>query len=353
MPTSTLEVLLFSQNTNHLNILQDALGTLPVHIRFESQQVVLPALVEEDNYDIFICQADTLDAQLSQIIHKLRSKLPVLFIALITGQNEIPKTLPVHYLLPQETLDRPLEIKTHINNIFNLTRLHKRQADLSGMLLHDLRSPAQSIIGYIELLEQEVFGEVSEGQRQILLSALSLGDSIIELMEELGQVYQFEKNQFELLKLNTNLNQFLDETLRALWIQADRKNIKFIPKIAADLPEISIDTLAIQRVLNNLIHNAVKFSPENGAVQILVRALEQKEIEFRIIDSGPGLLDDQIPFVFNKFFRILDYKHKHKGQGLGLYICKLIVEAHGGAIEAENNPDGGTTFIFTLPILEP
>lgn len=350
MPASSLEVLLFSQNSQHINDLQKAFGSSPVHIRFESQSAVLPALVEEDNFDIFICQTETVDARISQIIHKLRAKLPVLFIALITGQSEIPKTLPVHYLLPLETLDRQDELRIHINNIFNLTNLHKRQADLSGMLLHDLRSPAQSIIGYIELLEQEVFGEVSEGQRQILLSALSLGDSIIELMEELGQVYQFEKNQFELLKLKVNLNQFMDETLRALWIQADRKNIKFIPKIAPDLPEISMDTLAIQRVLNNLIHNAVKFSPENGTVQISVQTLEEKEIEFRVIDSGPGLLDDQIPFVFNKFFRILDYKHKQKGQGLGLYICKLIIEAHSGTIEAENNPGGGTTFIFTLPI---
>ena len=352
MLLSTLDVLLFSQDTQYLNILQKSLAALPVHIRFESQPTVLPALVEEDSFDIFICQADTVDARLSQVIHKLRSKLPVLFIALITRQYDIPKTLPIHYLLPQDTLSSETELQVHINNIFNLTNLHKRQADLSGMLLHDLRSPAQSIIGYIELLEQEVFGEVSEGQRQILLSALSLGDSIVELMEELGQVYQFEKNQFELLKLKVNLNQFMDETLRALWIQADRKNIKFIPKIAADLPEVSADTLAIQRVLNNLIHNAIKFSPENGTVHITVQVLEQKEIEFRITDSGPGLLDDQIPFVFNKFFRILDYKHKQKGQGLGLYICKLIIEAHGGTIEAENNPNGGTTFIFTLPVME-
>ncbi len=352
MPVSTLEVLLFSQDVNYLNILQDTLSALPVHIRFESQATVLPALVEEDSYDIFICQSNRVDAQLSQVIHKLRSKLPVLFIALITGQKEVPKSFPVHYLLPEETLGREDELKIHIDNIFNLTNLHKRQADLSGMLLHDLRSPAQSIIGYIELLEQEVFGEVSEGQRQILLSALSLGDSIIELMEELGQVYQFEKNQFELLKLNINLNQFMDETLRALWIQADRKNIKFIPKIASGLPDVSMDQLAIQLVLNKMIHNAVKFSPENGTVQIIVKSREEKEIEFHIIDSGPGLLDDQIPFVFNKFYRILDYKHKQKGQGLGLYICKLIIEAHGGTIEAENNQDGGTTFIFTLPVLE-
>ena len=167
-------------------------------------------------------------------------------------------------------------------------------------------------------------------------------------MSELGQVYQFEKNEFELQKTTLDVKLLLDETLRALWVQADRKNIKFIPKIDSSLPELNADGMTIQRVLNNLVHNAIKFSPENSTVRIQVTAME-KEVEFRIIDSGPGLAEDQIPLIFNKFYRITDRKDWQKGQGLGLYICKLIIEAHQGKIRVENNPNIGTTFTFCLP----
>jgi len=350
VPNSTLDVLLYTTETNKADQLQHVLSLLPVRVRFEEQLSIVVNQLDEESYDIFICQTEQIDTQLSQVMQKLRDKLPLLFICLITEQSNIPKTLPVHYILPKSTFENDSALKTHIENIFNLTTMYKRQAELSGMLLHDLRSPAQSIIGYIELLEQKVFGDVNEGQRQILLSAVALGDSIIELMEELSQVYQFEKNQFELLKSKLDLKNLMEETLRALWVQADRKNIKFTSKIATELPVIVADNLAMQRLLNNLIYNAIKFSPENGTVRIEVQPFENNSVQFKIVDSGPGLPEDQVDQVFDKFFRIIDYKHKQKGQGLGLYICKLIAEAHGGTIKAENNIESGMTFTFTIPV---
>ncbi len=348
MYRDVIEVLLYTIDNSISDKINNILSTMPVHVQLEQQLDMLPARAAEDVFDLFICQVDLIDAHTIQILQALRNALPVMFVNLITEQTEFPDSLPIHYVLPKTTAQNENHLTTHLDNVLRLTMMHKKQAELSALLLHDLRSPTQSIIGYIELLEQEVFGEVNEGQRQILLSASNLGDSIIQLMGELGQVYQFEKNEFELQKSTLDVKLLLDETLRALWVQADRKNIKFIPKIDSSLPELNADGMTIQRVLNNLVHNAIKFSPENSTVRIQVTA-KKEELEFRIVDSGPGLAEDQIPLIFNKFYRITDRKDRQKGQGLGLYICKLIIEAHRGKIGVENNSDVGTTFIFWLP----
>ena len=180
-----------------------------------------------------------------------------------------------------------------------------------------------------------------EDAEKILLTHLDIHSQLL---------LAIEKNQFELLKSKLNLKELMEETLRALWVQADRKNIKFTSKIAPDLPGIVAYNFAMQRLLNNLIYNAIKFSPENGTVRIEVQPSDNNSVQFQIVDSGPGLPEEQVDQVFEKFFRIIDYKHKQKGQGLGLYICKLIAEAHGGTIKAENNIDSGMTFTFTIPL---
>lgn len=273
------------------------------------------------------------------------------------GRPENKPEFAFDFITSEQDLATKDQIRTYLSNVLNITKKQKSQVELSSMLLHDLRSPTQSILGYLELLEKEVFGEINEGQHQILNNAIALGDSIIDLMEELGQVYQFEKNQFELYKSKIHLRQLIDETLRTLWVQADRKNIKFVPQIVPDLPDIVADSHGLQRVLTNLLTNAIQYSPEKGTVRIVAKTKTypsgQKCIQFRIIDSGPGIPSDHLNSIFDKYYRIQDRKRKQKGHGLGLYISRLIVEAHNGQIGAYNNREGGSTLYFTLPLPEP
>ncbi len=352
MQKTTLEILLFAEDRDLAKIIYAAFAEWPVHIRPADELKRITELLDEDRFDLLIIQSWDLNPQIAQMLHYIEKNFPVLFINLITEQQEIPHSLPAHLITRQSSLNSESADSLFARNLYHLAADRKLQAELSAMLLHDIRSPAQSVFGYMELLEQEVFGEINEGQRQIILSALTLGDSIIDLMEELGEVYQFEKKAIDLFKVPLDLKQLLDETLRALWVQADRKNIKFMPKIAPRLPEVFADSTAIRRILNNLIQNAIKYSPDGGTVRISVEATESQTIEFKISDSGPGLPEDQIEQIFEKYFRISDYKHKQKGQGLGLYICKLIAESHGGSVRAANHPEGGSIFTFTLPALD-
>lgn len=350
MQQKALEVLLYPANDQDFDQLQPLLNYKLMNVRVEEQVGLLSELLQEENFDILVYHAKSVDVGVSRLLRQLQSTMPTLFIVVISDLAQLPAAMNVHYHIPESSLGDTKDLLLHLDNISRIASLHKRQAELSGMLLHDLRSPAQSIIGYFELLEQEVFGPVNEGQRQIMLSAMALGDSIIELMEELGQVYQFEKHQFELLRSRMDLRTIIDDVLRFHWPQADRKNIKFIRQIADQLPAVDADSMAVQRVFTNLLQNAIRYSPENSTVRIKAFADDEKMVELEISDSGPGIPEDQIDHIFDKYFRIIDYKNKQKGQGLGLYICRLIVEAHGGTIAARNNEEKGMTFRFSLPV---
>ncbi|MBD3226180.1 MAG: hypothetical protein GF313_15745 [Caldithrix sp.] len=262
--------------------------------------------------------------------------------------------LDLDFKLPDNFFKNHKLLYPFLSSIIKLASDQERQKELSSLLLHDLRSPMQSMISYMELIHNQVFGEINTGQKQILANVIALGDNITHLLESLGLTFQFEQNQLKLNKQETDLNDLLTRTLRNLWIQADKKEIKLIPEIPSKLPHLLIDPSAIERVLMNLITNAIQHSPQKSTVQLIVKPLKSKNkhqfIQFRIIDFGDGIPSESINKVFDRYFRLSDASRLQKGQGLGLYISKLIVKAHDGKIGVYNNRQGGSTFYFDLPM---
>lgn len=315
----------------------------------------IPELVkafQEDSYDILMIPVNGNAKKIEKIRKELADRLDsTMLIGVGKVSSEILQEIDI-CIFP-EFVENKMILETVFEGIIRLARREKNRSELSAMLLHDLRSPLQSIIGYLELLQNDVFGEMNEGQHRILSNALSLGDVTVNLLEELSQVFQYESKDFRVQKSRINIKDFIDDVLRALWIQADKKNIKFVPQVASNLPDVYADKLAIQRVLMNLLTNAITFSPENGLVRIDVMEVvtaHKPHILFQIIDTGPGIPSDRIDEIFDKYNRLKNKKAgRKKGFGLGLYVSKLIVEAHEGQIGIHNNREGGSTFHFTLP----
>lgn len=307
---------------------------------------------EGASYNLLICSLDSISGENGQLLKTfIRHSGPML--TCFIGDEAVADKLKCDFFIPYDKMNDFSVYRTFFDNIIKIAQKLRIQSELSSMLLHDLRSPAQSIIGYLELLEKEIFGEVNEGQKQILSNTIALGDRVIYLMEELSQVHQFENDEFELFKTRVHLREFIDDALRTLWIQADKKDIKIIPNIPHNLPDINADGQGLERVLINLLTNAIKYSPDKGTVRINVEASETSAhapmILFKIMDSGPGIPADQINYVFDKYYRVKGRQRRQKGFGLGLFISKLIIEAHGGQIGVYNNREGGSTFYFTLP----
>jgi two-component system sensor histidine kinase VicK len=148
----------------------------------------------------------------------------------------------------------------------------------------------------------------------------------------------------------TNLKELVDEVLMLVKTQADAKKRNILEKIGDDLPQISIDPLLVRQVYLNLITNAVKYTPEGGNIEISLHA-NDSEIISEIKDSGFGIPEKEKERVFDRFFRAANAVSREiKGNGLGLYLTKAVVEISGGKIWFDTAEDRGTTFYFTLPL---
>ncbi|MBN2425005.1 MAG: HAMP domain-containing histidine kinase [Calditrichaceae bacterium] len=353
MYLSKPNILLFSAGPSPekriLNVFNNAQFQLEtVH----SKEACLEAL-ENGQFDLFIFFAQKSVPHLTDFLNNIHSYSPTMLTCCL-GPFESSKNISMDFNLDYKVIKEGKYFDQYMRNMAFLAHKIQTQSDLSAILIHDLRSPTQSIINYLELLNNQVFGEMNEGQLRMIGNALKLGENLIHLLEELSLVHVFERKEFVLYKSPLNLKECLNRVLKSLWIQADKKEIKFVPQIPNVLPEITADGPRLERVLFNLITNAINYTPQRGVIRIIAETGESAKHEsgiiFRVIDSGPGIPEEELEYIFDKYYRVLGKVRKHKGFGLGLYICRLIVEAHDGRIGAVNNREGGSTFYFSLPV---
>ena len=206
-----------------------------------------------------------------------------------------------------------------------------------------------SLIGYLELLISGTFGKLEPGHRNILEKSIELGDETLDLLEELSDVYMFEQGAFTIDQQSVDLTSVTESVLRTVWVKADNKNIKISKKIPPELNYLLADEFQIQRLLLNVLMNAINYSPENSSILLEVQPFDDKSVRISVRDTGRGIPETELPQLFNKYYRFPKKKNR-KGHGLGLYISKVITEAHGGKIWAENEPKGGLAIHFTLPL---
>ena len=234
-----------------------------------------------------------------------------------------------------------------------LENVHQRdntQLELASMLLHDIRSPLNSLVGYLELLINGTFGKLPNGHINIVEKAIDMSDYALDLIEELSDVFKYEQKFFSIQKETINFSKMLDALLAIIWIKADQKNLKIKRSIPTDLPEISGDEFQIQRLTSNILTNAISHAPENSNLSIQVERYHKNFVRISVTDQGKGVPQDTLPHLFEKYYRLQKNPAFKSGQGLGLYICKIIAEAHGGEIWAENQEPTGLTIHFTLPL---
>lgn len=215
---------------------------------------------------------------------------------------------------------------------------------------HDLRSPLTVIQGHAELIgaaigEDPPLGiDVAESVEAILQGTKGMSDMIDALLD----TAYLESGQMRLKTEPVDLRSFVENYLRRSEIALDRERITF--HIPPGFPPVQADPLRLERILANLLTNAVKYSPPATPVRVEVRE-DGTQVRICVIDEGPGIDPGDMPHIFERFYRVKK-ERKGKGIGLGLYISRLLVEAHGGRIGVECGPGGGCIFSFTLPRVE-
>jgi signal transduction histidine kinase/CheY-like chemotaxis protein len=232
-----------------------------------------------------------------------------------------------------------------------LERANKLQADFSAMIAHDLRSPLVNVMGVVEVMIGGMFGAVTEEQKKWLLRLQANSRSLVDLVSDFLDVSKLESGYVDLNREVVNLAEIVEKSVENFRVIALDKKISIKGSIDPALPPIHADPRRLDQVLNNLISNAIKFTGEGGAVEVSAAPTDAATVNVQVRDNGDGIPAEEIGHIFDKYRQGGNVKHSSdKGTGLGLVICKMIVEAHGGSIWVESEVGKGSTFFVSLPL---
>jgi two-component system, OmpR family, phosphate regulon sensor histidine kinase PhoR len=235
-----------------------------------------------------------------------------------------------------------------MQDITYLKQIDRQKNEFVSTVSHDLRSPLTAILGYVDLLER--VGPINEQQREFVKRVQSSVQNITSLVNdllELGRIEAGLDSQNELVPLDG----ILRSTLENASVPISEKRLEVNLDQQTTFPELRGNSIRLRQMLDNLVGNAIKYSPEGG--QIWIEVEQQKgQLILRIEDTGPGIPPADQPHIFEKFYRASNVPKGVGGSGLGLSIVKSIVDSHHGRIWVESVLGQGTTFTVVLPIRE-
>jgi signal transduction histidine kinase len=229
--------------------------------------------------------------------------------------------------------------------------LEQARRDLIASVSHDLRTPLAAVRALIEAVADGVAAD-PETEARYLRSAQGEITHLSQLVEDLFELAQIDAGLLRLTLERASLHDLISDTLSSLQPQAERQGVQLVGEVAGDIDPVLISPPKLQRVLHNLLGNALRHTPSDGT--ILLRALRDgKFVRVEVSDTGEGIPPEDLPHVFERAFRGERSRTRHgvegsAGVGLGLTIARGLVEAHGGTIQVESRPGSGTRFCFTL-----
>ncbi|MHA1660724.1 MAG: sensor histidine kinase, partial [Promethearchaeota archaeon] len=256
--------------------------------------------------------------------------------------------------LGQKVMERTQELRESEKKLkeqnIQLKKLDTIKNDFISLAAHELKTPLISISGYTDYILLKYESNLKPEIKEDLLIIKKNINRLQELMNKLLDVMKIDEHNLEIEKTSVKINDLIKNCIKELTYQIKKKHHEIIVNMDAEI-RLNIDFTQIFHVFTNLLSNAIKFTPDNGRIEISAKK-EDHYFTFKIMDNGIGLTENEIGRLFKKFEMLKQSNDtKEKGTGLGLYISKGIIEAHGGTIWATSEGrDKGTSFIFTLPI---
>jgi len=230
-----------------------------------------------------------------------------------------------------------------------LERADRMRRELVANVSHDLRTPLSSLHGYLEtLLIKGDKIDPAERQRYLEIAARNSG-SLSKRVAALFELAKLDAYEVRLEEERFSLAELAQDVVQEFEIQAATKQIRLQTERGKTLPFVTADIGLIERVIENLVGNAVRHTPPGGQVTVSIESADS-EVRVRVQDTGPGIPHDELHAVFDRFYRCRADEPGGGGTGLGLAIARRIVELHRGSIRVESRPGKGTAFVFTLPV---
>lgn len=282
-------------------------------------------------------------------------KIKLIYKLIYTTKANKREEIFYKYILPEKTIEETEEevkiwAEQRNNEIESLRSMEIYRREFLQNFSHEIKTPLFAVQGYIDILVSHD-NEDEKMKEKFLKNAHKNIERIVLLMNDIDEISRLESGVQKLNYSNFIIQNLIREVFESLSFQTAERNVKCSIKKNCESPPITVfaDKERIRQVLINLVVNAVKYGRENGTILAGIYKTDDNHILVEITDDGPGISEDHITRIFERFYRTDKARTREKGgTGLGLSICKHIIEAHGQTIHARSTLDVGTTVGFTL-----
>ena len=316
------------------------------------------------SYDLILLDLKMTGIDGMEVLKILKPECPTTDFIMVTGYGDVDIAVELIKLGAKEYVRKPVEPSEFIQRIRASLRAHAAelrvreiQSEFSSRLLHNLRGPLVTMNSAIDFLKKEGAGALSAEQRKVI-EEMSLNSAKMDaLLNDMIDLTLFESGKVTLDKLPVNLDVVIPNAVDRIIARAKAKNISVNVNIADGIPTIELDPEKIEQVLQNVLDNAVKYSRDGGSITVglslrkhVFSGKSAESVEISVTDTGVGIPKEELPLIFDKYKDVLTGKSSSlKTTGLGLAICRSIVEAHGGNMTAASDVNKGTTIAIYFP----
>jgi two-component system sensor histidine kinase/response regulator len=322
------------------------------------------AAFNKNSYDLLLLDYKLPDMNGIDVLKSVREKSPATDVMVITGYKDIDLAVDLLKLGAKEYVTKPIDPEELVQRVRTAVRAHTAeqrlkqiQFDFSSRLFYDLRTPLQTIMSTLEYLKKDTTGKLSERQHLLLENLKTSLHQMGGLLNDMIDLNILESGKVEIEKLPTNLDEVLPGIIERFRAQANAKHLALTVKINGNIPTLEIDANKIDQVFSNLLDNAIKYTNSGeikftlSVTKALLNGSNHECVEVIIADTGIGISKEELPLVFDKYKDMLIGKSSTKrATGLGLAICRNIIDTHNGSISVDSTIGKGSTFKILLPV---
>jgi signal transduction histidine kinase len=322
------------------------------------------ARVKERSFDLALLDIRMPGVDGITVLKTLRKESPSTDCIMITGYQDITLAVEAIKLGAKEFLPKPLNGEELVQRVKSVLRAHMAEAhlrelqmDFTSKLLYNLLTPLHTLRSSLHNLEQSAAGTASQEEKNIFQSINATIKNMDALLNDMIDLSLFESGKVDITTVPTNLDELIPTICGRFKPQMSAKQITLEIKNGNEVPTVAADPMKLEQVMNNLLENAITYTPEHGTITVTIGVShktfgdrEREYIEVAVADTGVGIPEAELPFVFDKYKEFLTGKiSDQKTTGLGLAICRSIVEAHQGVMTVESEVGRGSIFRLYIP----